>query len=151
MTIADRLESRSIRIPECGCRLWLGAVTSEGYGHLKVITPTRVAMVGTHRAAWECAYGPIPDGLHVLHRCDVRLCIEPTHLFLGTNFDNVADRVAKGRGHDVAGERNPFAKFTDAQIAAMRADARKTSVIADEFGTSSAYVRQIKRAERRAA
>lgn len=50
-----------------------------------------------HRYVWTQTHGPIPKGMHVLHRCDRPSCVNPEHLFLGTNADNVADRVAKGR------------------------------------------------------
>ncbi len=56
--------------------------------------PTRA-----HRLAWIYTHGPIADGLHVLHKCDVRLCVRPGHLFLGTEADNMADRDAKGRNY----------------------------------------------------
>lgn len=52
----------------------------------------------THRVSWEMAFGPIPDGLFVLHRCDTPLCVRPDHLFLGTQADNARDMWAKGRG-----------------------------------------------------
>jgi hypothetical protein len=52
---------------------------------------------GAHRLAWVLTFGPIPDGLQVLHRCDNPPCVNPYHLFLGTNGENINDRVAKGR------------------------------------------------------
>jgi DNA invertase Pin-like site-specific DNA recombinase len=83
--------------------------------------------------AWELAYGPIPPGLHVLHRCDNPPCCNPTHLFLGTNNDNIADRVkknrsAKGAFHWTAyrqdriarGERKGNAKLTEADVVEIR-------------------------------
>lgn len=57
--------------------------------------PTRKGYA--HRLAWVQAYGPIPDGLSVLHTCDTRACVNPEHLFLGTHKDNTLDMVAKGR------------------------------------------------------
>jgi len=66
----------------------------------------------THRLAWIKTYGDIPDGLQVLHHCDNRMCITPEHLFLGTNADNVRDRVAKNRSHRPVGELNPKVKLT---------------------------------------
>jgi len=59
-----------------------------------------------HRLAWEEAKGPIPDGLFVLHRCDVRGCINVDHLFLGTAKDNTHDMMAKGRARFVGGLHN---------------------------------------------
>ena len=78
------------------CWLWLGA-TSVGYGTFTIHTqPTR--LVGsTHRFSWEIANGLIPNGLFVLHRCDVRHCVNPNHLFLGTAGDNARDMARKGR------------------------------------------------------
>lgn len=79
-------------MPE-GCWEWTGA-TTWGYGEVnrQGISGRRV-----HRLAWEFAYGPIPDGLMVLHRCDNRSCVRPDHLFLGTAADNMHDMIAKGR------------------------------------------------------
>lgn len=77
------------------CWEWRGA-TVTGYGHISmggVLGKIRLA----HRISWEMHNGPIPDGLHVCHRCDNPKCVRPDHLFLGTDLDNAQDRDAKGR------------------------------------------------------
>jgi hypothetical protein len=81
-------------VPEAGCWLWLGSTGRGGYGRIRV-GGNRTAR--THRLAWELNRGPIPDGLHVLHKCDTPCCINPDHLFLGTPLDNAHDRDRKGR------------------------------------------------------
>lgn len=78
---------------EGGCHLWIASLTRKGYGNLRIGRDTFMA----HRVAYMLHCGPIPEGMCVCHRCDVRNCVRPDHLFLGTNEDNVADRVAKGR------------------------------------------------------
>lgn len=76
-----------------GCWLWTKARDPHGYAHLWVDK----RLMGIHRFSYVLANGPIPDGLWVLHRCDVRHCVNPAHLFLGTPQDNVDDMVRKGR------------------------------------------------------
>lgn len=83
-------------VPEqsSGCMEWRGAVKGNGYGH--IIGPEGKHVMA-HRAMWASKFGPIPAGQFVLHACDNRKCVNPEHLFLGNNSDNVRDMVAKGR------------------------------------------------------
>lgn len=93
--------------PNTGCWLWTGSMWGNGYGQVRANNKIRFA----HRAAYELARGPIPkgDGYHgtcVLHRCDVRCCVNPDHLFLGTHKDNMDDMARKGRKVVARGDRN---------------------------------------------
>ena len=95
-TLADRL-LRNVRKGR-GCWGWLGAKTGDGYGAFRY---RRVVYVA-HRAAWLVWRGQIGKGLFVCHHCDNPGCVNPKHLFLGTNSDNMLDAVAKGRQYRAA-------------------------------------------------
>jgi len=82
--------------PKGQCWQWIASKDTCGYGLLK---PT-----SAHRVSWEIHNGPIPDSLSVLHRCDNPPCVRPEHLFLGTQKDNMQDRLAKGRYRGTDGQ-----------------------------------------------
>ena len=86
--------SQNVRFDEkTGCHLWTGTVLQSGYGQFCVGGKDMLA----HRAAYLFAHGDIPDGLCVLHACDVKGCVNSSHLFLGTRRDNTQDMIQKGR------------------------------------------------------
>jgi len=79
-----------------GCWWWTGGSFDDGYGGIQE-GRRGSCMLRAHRVSWELYRGEIPTGMQVLHHCDNSLCVNPEHLFLGTNADNVKDKVAKGR------------------------------------------------------
>jgi hypothetical protein len=84
---------QKVREDESGCHLWMGARNIWGYGRHKVDGKTCAA----HRTAWGLANGSIPEGLLVLHHCDNPCCVNPDHLYVGTQADNMRDMFARGR------------------------------------------------------
>lgn len=98
--LRERFEERIQPEPMSGCHLWTGS-TNKCYGVVGKGGRSG-GMFQAHRLSWEFSNGPIPDGLHVLHKCDTPACVNPDHLFLGTNGDNIRDAIAKGRQYQVA-------------------------------------------------
>jgi len=115
-TDADRAAAFWQKVDTSGsCWLWTGGTKEEGYGCVNWAGVTRRA----HHVSWFLTSGSWPRVLHCLHRCDNPRCVRPSHLFLGTHQDNVADMVAKGRQRK--GERHGMARLTDAGVLAIRA------------------------------
>lgn len=125
---------------ENGCLLWTGAINSSGYGSFmfggKVANSARVSYV--------LFIGAIPDGKHVCHRCDVRRCVEPTHLFLGDNAENVADRVKKGRSAGAKGEANSHSELTKQQVLEIRSSLAPTRLLAKKYGVHMTSIQNIR-------
>lgn len=124
------------------CWLWRGGMKRNGYGYIRWNQRTTYA----HRAVWEMVNGPIPPDQYVCHHCDTPACVNPSHLFLGTAADNVADMVKKGR--TAKGERHSQSKLTGTQVGEIRALARagiEQKAIAAQFGLRRQTVSRIVR------
>lgn len=122
------------------CWVWRGSSRGDRYGAIK----WRKKLWMAHRLSYTLAYGPIPDGMDVLHRCDNPPCVNPTHLFPGTQQDNVIDKVVKGR--QARGQMITRARFTDQEIIAIRtkhANGATTRELATEYKTDTSYIRRI--------
>ena len=105
-----------------GCWLYDGAKESNGYGYLTNPFPDGPQFITAHKLAWILTNGPVPDGLLVLHKCDIRACCNPDHLFLGTDADNINDGIAKGRINRIT-----RAKLTEDQVREIRRDFKAVS------------------------
>jgi hypothetical protein len=95
MTLMDKFEARYIPVTESGCWLWIGRTGHFGYGIMPL--GARGKRASAHRVSWELFRGQIPPGMNVCHHCDVPCCVNPLHLFLGTQKDNLQDCGRKGR------------------------------------------------------
>jgi hypothetical protein len=106
----ERIEAKVLRIPEAGCWVWMGSTQVRGYG--EIISNNRKHLA--HRASYEAFVGKIPKGMYVCHACDNVACVNPNHLFLGTQKQNLQDMANKGRS--TRGVKNPMAKLTEEQV-----------------------------------
>ncbi len=103
----DKIEflSQVVENGETGCWDWIGTRWPTGYGTIEV---NGRRIYRAHRVSWEMFFGTIPPGMLVLHRCDRRMCVNPYHLFVGTQSDNIRDAIRKGRFKDNLVHVNPL-------------------------------------------
>lgn len=140
MGLQERFDAKYIPEPNSGCWLWDGACDGQ-YGVINV--GQRGFTNKAHRVSWRLHRGPIPDGMHVCHKCDVRCCVNPGHLFLGTRQDNMDDMKRKGRQPK---PKNPVTrrKLSDRDVVCVRNDPRPQKDIAAAYGIGERHVRKIK-------
>lgn len=128
-----------------GCWLWFGAmINGTGYGSISHNSKN----IAAHRLSWEIHHGPIPDGLCVCHHCDVRACVNPDHLFLGTHADNMHDKDRKGRGGYLLGEENHSSKLKARDIPIILDRLRQGQTcrqIGDSYGLTECAINAIRR------
>lgn len=127
-----------------GCWLWTAARTTGGYG--KFGDWERKKTWAAHRLSWELTNGPIEKGLEVCHRCNVKLCVRPDHMYLATHSQNSADAARDGLYW--SGSKNSLAKLTESQVVEIRqaaANGEPASAIGRRFGIHRARVSEIVR------
>jgi len=141
----ELIKSNSIQNEESGCWIWQGPFNQKidsprKYGKL------RKKIQGSdedyaHRFSYEAFKGQITSGLYVCHKCDNRICVNPDHLFLGTQKQNLRDMHDKGRA---VSKKKKAERLSDDQALAIRADSRIHREIAEEYGLTRHEVRGIK-------
>lgn len=139
----ESLFSLCLPEPNTGCWYFMGPVNKGGYGTVRMAGRN----MNAHRAMWIAVHWNEPTGLDVCHRCDVRLCVNPAHLFLGTRKENLADMDRKGRRVPPRGIRSATAKLTEEQVRSIWADIMRGDRLLDigpRYGISHITVSSIK-------
>lgn len=117
------------------CWNWIGSTTKNGYGVIRI---GHSLDVYAHRMAWELHNGAIPTGMHVCHHCDNRRCVNPDHLFIGTQHDNMRDMANKGRN-------SPNRLYTESTVRAAvdrYISGVSSADVSQEFGVSRVQLRK---------
>lgn len=126
----ERFLEKIVINADADCWLWIASVDSGGYGHFGIGN----RLLKSHRVAYMMQYGVIPEGLKALHHCDNRRCCNPDHLFLGTQQENIADMVSKGRQRGAPGDRNASRLYPERRPRGESHSAAKlTAVQVDEI------------------
>ena len=135
MKDSDRFNAKT---EPCGeCIRWTGRIQPNGYGQFRLNGKTQYA----HRAAYTLFNGEIPEGCVVMHSCDSRWCVNPSHLTLGTQADNLIDMTRKGRHSKIV--------IPNDRIEGIRNDTRSSYVIAREWGVNPSTIQKIKSGKNR--
>lgn len=139
MTLAERLLSKVAYEPNTGCWLWTGFVNGNGYGQINYEGAPRNA----HRISYLVHFGEFDRSLFVCHVCDVRSCINPQHLFLGTSSDNSLDMWRKKR-HPIENLRK---KLTVDDVRYIRKSKETSAVLSERYGCSTRNITGVRSME----
>lgn len=122
------------------CWLWRGALSSHGYGNLGSGDGKTLR---AHCVSFELAYGGLPPGCVICHRCDSPACVNPNHLYAASQAANLGDMAAKGRS--AHGERSAAARLSESAVLTIRSSARKQIDLAKQLGVSPMTISYAKR------
>jgi hypothetical protein len=125
------------------CWLWTKSKNHSGYGQFNAGSGRTIL---AHRYSYEIHHGPIPKNFFICHKCDQPSCVNPKHLFAGTNADNIADMKKKGRS--LKGERHPHSRFKDSDILNIRKSAETIQALSEKYKTSTGSISRIRNGKR---
>jgi hypothetical protein len=132
-----------VTVTDNNCWVSVSHKAKDGSGYTKIRRQKK--NVKAHRYFYEKFIETIPEGLHVLHKCDNPNCCNPNHMFLGTNTDNVADKISKGRQPSHVGISNPKCKISEDDVIKIFYDQRKQEEISRQYNISTSTIRDIKK------
>ena len=144
-SIAERFWAKVEKRGPEDCWLWTGCTANYGYGQIN-LGGKYGRRDGAHRVSWILHHGAIPDEMWVLHRCDKTACVNPSHLFLGTQSDNMADAKAKKRMSHGVGRWN--SKLNPDAVRHIRSSVESASALARRYGVNERTVRQARNGEK---
>ncbi len=136
--LLEKIEQNTIRLPESGCWIWMSTIEKTGYG--RVCSGKKPFYA--HRVSYEQKYGSIPNGMMALHHCDVKSCVNPDHIFIGTQQENMIDKVSKNRQAKGASHGN--AKLTEDQAREIKFSSETSIKLAAKFNYPASMIREIK-------
>lgn len=146
--LKQKLLSRMVKADgplDTQCWIWTWGQDGAGYGHVW----WKGKVWGTHRLSYIVFVGPIPPNLDCLHHCDDKACIRPNHLYLGTDLDNVNDRIRRGRSKHYVGEAHCSATLTEVEVSHIKflalEEQLSLSQIGELYGTTYGNVFMIKK------
>lgn len=139
--LMDRFFEKIAPEPNSGCWLWAASTKSWGYGQIgqRIGRP-----LAAHRVSYEYFKGPIPDGIHVCHKCDIPACVNPDHLFLGTHKDNMQDAVNKRKKHKKIIMKDKEARLSPSAKQSIYRSPERPARLAKRFGISKKCVYEIR-------
>jgi hypothetical protein len=141
----ERIWSRIDKKGPYDCWVWISGIGKNGYGYIKTrIGPRKEGKnkyESAHRLVYTEVNGPIPEGMLICHKCNNRKCCNPSHLYAGTNQDNMNDKVRSG--HSTFGSKNPKARLKESdivQIRQLRSEGKTLKSIAEQFNVHLATI-----------
>lgn len=120
-----------------GCWIWTGCLNNNGYGEINMGGREKGGSVYAHRASWELRNGDVTTGMCVCHKCDNPACVNPDHLFLGTQRENMRDAAVKGRISQ--------ARLTADQVREIRCSVSSNREFAAKFGVNTDIIGNVRR------
>lgn len=147
VTLWARIDEKSIPEPNSGCTIWTAALTNKGYGKIGIRNKMgQKKTILAHRLVYELVHGIIPDGMVVMHQCDIPACVNVDHLKIGTQADNLADMWTKGRARPgwIPSDGRSNCKLNWESVRLIRASTESAKALARKLGVSDVLIGRVR-------